>query len=143
MMKCPKQPDLACPCCNIGGSARPMLAFGGFYESHEPPPSGDVRGIIPLHRHGHRNGQQSGYTLHRCFFCCRHGGHPGNTERVFAQWRRPVASGEALVMLHRAMRSVWHRRTAMAIELARDGGAFVRPRRILTIEIAVVIAKVG
>ena len=26
------------------------------------------------------------------------------------------------------MRSVWHRRTAMAIEMTRDGGAFVRRR---------------
>jgi hypothetical protein len=33
-----------------------------------------------------------------------------------------VASGEALDMLHRAMHSVSHRRTAMAIEMARDGG---------------------
>ena len=72
-MKCPKQPDLACPFCNIGASAHPMVAFSGFYESHEPPPSGDVRGIVPPHRHGHRNGQQSGYMLHRCFFCCYHG----------------------------------------------------------------------
>jgi hypothetical protein len=24
---------------------RPMAAFIGFYESHEPPPSGDARGI--------------------------------------------------------------------------------------------------
>ena len=30
------------------------------------------------------------------------------SERVLARWRRPVASGEALVMLHRAMRSVYH-----------------------------------
>jgi hypothetical protein len=36
-----------------------------------------------------------------------------------------VASGEALVMLHWAMRSVLHRRTAMAIQMARNGGAFV------------------
>jgi hypothetical protein len=42
-----------------------------------------------------------------------------------------VASGEALVMLHWAMRSVSHWRTAMAIEmLARDGGTFVRRRRL-------------
>jgi hypothetical protein len=33
-----------------------------------------------------------------------------------------VASGEALDMLLRAMHSVSHRRTAMAIEMARDGG---------------------
>jgi len=37
-----------------------------------------------------------------------------------------LASDEALVMLHRAMRSVSHRRTAMAIEMARGGGTFVR-----------------
>ena len=57
-------------------------------------------------------------------------GRQGNTERVFAQLRCPVASGEAMVMLHQAMRSIWHRRTAMAIEMASDGGAFVRPRRL-------------
>jgi hypothetical protein len=56
---------------------------------------------------------------------CRPGGRRGDTERVVAQWRRPVASGEALVMLHWAMRSVLHRRTAMAIEIACDGGAFI------------------
>jgi hypothetical protein len=42
----------------------------------------------------------------------------------------PVASGEALVMLHWAMRFILHRRTAMAIEMARDGGAFIRRLRL-------------
>ncbi len=37
-----------------------MVAFSGFYESHEPPPSGDARGIAPLHRDGHQNDQQRG-----------------------------------------------------------------------------------
>jgi len=41
-----------------------------------------------------------------------------------------VVSGEALVMLHRAMHSVSQRRAAMAIEIARDGGAFIRRRRL-------------
>jgi len=129
-MRCLKQPDLACPFCNIGGSARPMVELSGFCESHKPPPSGNARGIIPLHRHGHRNGQQSVYMLHRCFVCCRPGGHRGSTERVVAQWRRPVASSKALVMMHWEMCSVWHRHTAMAIEMARDGRAFVRRRRL-------------
>ena len=40
-----------------------MVAFSGFYESHEPPPSGDARGIAPPHRDGHQNGQQSGYMF--------------------------------------------------------------------------------
>ena len=107
-----------------------MAAFSGFYESHEPPPSGNMRGIVPPHRNGHRNGQQSWYILHRRFVDCRPGGHRGDTERVVARWRRPVASGKALVMLHRAMRSVSHWRTAMTIEMARDGGTFVRRRRL-------------
>ena len=41
-----------------------MVVFSGFFESHESPPYGDARGIVPLHRDGHQNGQQSGYMLH-------------------------------------------------------------------------------
>ena len=98
------------------------VVFSGFYESHEPPPSGDVRGIAPAHCHGHRNGQQSGYMLHHCNVCCRPGGRRGNTERVVARWQCPVASNEALVMLHREMRFISHRRTAMAIKMASKVG---------------------
>jgi hypothetical protein len=36
-----------------------------------------------------------------------------------------VASDEALVMLHWVMRSILHRHTAMAIEMAHSGGTFV------------------
>ena len=107
-----------------------MAAFSGFYESHKPPPSGDARGIVPAHRDGHRNGQQSGHILHLCFDCCRPGGCQGDMERVVARWRRPVASGEALVMLHWEMNAVLHRCTVMAMELACDGGAFVCCRRL-------------
>ena len=69
MMKCPKQPDLAlaCPYDAIGASACPMVTFSGFYESHEPPPSDDAHGIVPLHHDGHKNVQQRGYIVHRCF----------------------------------------------------------------------------
>ena len=68
---------------------------------------------------------------HRCIDSCRPGSRQGDTERVVARWRHKVASGEALVMvmLHREMRSVSHQRTAMAIKMARDGGAFVHCRR--------------
>jgi len=104
-----------------------MAVFSGLYESPGPPPSGNARGIVPPHRDDHRNGHQSGQN--RCVDC-RPGGRRGDTERVVARWRRPVASGKALVMLHRAMRSVSHRRTAMTIEMARDGGTFVRRRRL-------------
>ena len=74
--------------------ACPMAAFSGFYESPGPPPLGDVRGIVPPHCNDHQNGHQSGYIIHRCFICCRPGGRRGNTERVVAQWQRPVASGK-------------------------------------------------
>ena len=116
-MKCPKEPVLACPIGNIGVSACSMVAFSGFYESHKPPPSGDALGIIPLHRDGHQNGQQSGYMFHYRCVDCHPGGRRGDTEQVVARWRRPAASGEALVMLHRSMRSVSHWRTAMAIKI--------------------------
>ena len=107
-----------------------MAVFSGLYESPGPPPSGDARGIVPPHRDHHRNGHQSGYILHYRCVDCRPGGRRGDTERVVARWRRSVASGEALVMLHWAMRSVSHRRTAMTIEMAHDGGTFVRRRRL-------------
>jgi hypothetical protein len=41
-----------------------------------------------------------------------------------------VASGEALVMLHWVMCFALHRRTTMAIKMARDGGAFIRRCRL-------------
>ncbi len=86
--------------------------------------------VLPPHCDGHRNGQQRGYMLHHRCVDYRPGSRLGNMEQVVAQWRHPVASGEAPVMLHWAMRSVSHRCTAMAIEMARNGGAFVRCRRL-------------
>jgi len=80
MMKCPKQPALACPFDAMGVSTCPMVAFSGFYGSHEPPSSGDVCDILPPHRHGHLNGQQSGYMLHYRSVDCRPGGRRGNAE---------------------------------------------------------------
>jgi len=107
-----------------------MVVSSGFYESHKPPPLGDACGIALPHRAGHRNGQQSGYILHYHCVDCHPGGRRGDTERVVTQWRHPVASCEALVMLHWVMRSVSHWRTTMAIEIALDGGAFVHRRRL-------------
>ena len=77
MVKCPEQPALACPFDANGASACPVVAFSGFYESHEPPPSGDAIIIVPPHCNGRQNGQQSGYILHnRCVDC-----HPGGRRR--------------------------------------------------------------
>ena len=110
----------------IGVSARPLMAFSGFYESHKPPPSVDARGIVPPHCDDHRNGQQSGYMLHHRWVDCRPGGRLGDTERVVARWRRPVASGKALVMLNWVMCSVLLQCIRFAIEMARNRGTFVR-----------------
>jgi hypothetical protein len=60
----------------------------------------------------------------RCFLCCCPGSLWGNTEQVVAQWRRPVASGVALDMLHWAMHFILHRQTAMANKMAHNGGTF-------------------
>ena len=129
MMKCPNQPELTCPFYNIGASACPMVAFSGFYESHEPPPLGDARGIAPPHHDGHRNGQQRGYILHRRFVDCCHGGRRGDTEQVVAQYQCPVASDAAVDMLHRTMPHVPLQRFRTAIEMACDGGTFARCRQ--------------
>jgi hypothetical protein len=59
LLKDSKTAALRCPFFNIRASACPMAAFSGFYESHEPTPLGDARGIVPAHRHGHQNGQKS------------------------------------------------------------------------------------
>jgi hypothetical protein len=67
-MKLKKQLALACSFDKIGVSAHLMVVFNGFYESHEPPPSGNARGIVLPHRDGNQNGHQSGYILHHCLF---------------------------------------------------------------------------
>ena len=107
-----------------------MALFSGFYESPGPPPSGKMRGIVPLHRDDHQNGHQSGYIIHRCFVCCHPGGRRGDTEQEVARWRCPMASGVSLDMLHRAMPHVSLQRLTMAIKMARNGGAFVHPHRL-------------
>ena len=44
---------------------------------------------------------------------------------ILAQWQCPVASIEALDLLHWVMRMVTYRRIAMAIKMARFLGVFV------------------
>jgi len=89
-----------------------------------------MRMIVPAHRQGHRNGQQSGHILHRRFIFCCPGGRRGDTEQVVARWRRLVAFMKALDLLYQAMCAVSHHRTAMAIKMASNGGTFVCCGRI-------------
>jgi hypothetical protein len=67
-----------------------------------------------------------------CFvgvLCCfnkfvDYAGRRGNTAHALAQWRHPVGSGEALNVLHRAMRPASYRRICMAIKIAINSPAF-------------------
>jgi hypothetical protein len=70
-----------------------------------------------------------GHVAHRCVHCVP-GGRWGDTERVVARWRSLVAFMKALDLLNLEMRLVFHRRIAMSIKMAHDGGAFVRRRRL-------------
>ncbi len=63
-----------------------------------------------------------GVSVDCCLFACCPGSRWGNTEQVVAQWQHPVASEVALDMLHWVMRFILHRRTAMAIQMANNGG---------------------
>jgi hypothetical protein len=53
-----------------------------------------------------------------------HGGRQGDTAQALAQWRHPVASSEALDVLHPAMHPVLYRCICMAIEIASNLPAF-------------------
>jgi hypothetical protein len=54
-----------------------------------------------------------------------HGGRRSNTAQTLARWRHPLASSEALNVLHRAMRLALYRCIAMAIEIIVDLPAFL------------------
>jgi len=63
-----------------------------------------------------------------CVFCPNsfdHGGRRGDTAQALARWRHPVASSEALDVIHRAMRPASYSCIAMAIEIAIDSPAFL------------------
>jgi hypothetical protein len=64
-----------------------------------------------------------------CLFACCPGSRWGNTEQVVAQWWLPGASSVALDLLHWAMPCSLLQRICMAIEMACNGGTFVRHRQ--------------
>ena len=120
---------LACLIGNIRARARPMAAFSGFYESHKPPTSGDAHDSTATSRWPLKR-PSKWIHITSFFVCCCPGGRQGDTERVVARGWHPVASGEALVMLHWVMLHVSLQCLRMAIKMACDGGAFVRCRRL-------------
>jgi hypothetical protein len=54
----------------------------------------------------------------------RHGSRRGNMVQALAQWRHPVASSEALDVLHWAMCPALYRRVCMAIKIASNSPTF-------------------
>jgi len=54
-----------------------------------------------------------------------HGSRRGDTTQALARWRHPLASSEALDVLHRAIRLVSYCCIAMAIEIVVDLPAFL------------------
>jgi hypothetical protein len=53
-----------------------------------------------------------------------HGGRRGNAMRALARWRHPVASSEALDVLHRVMCPASYHRIRVAIKIASNSPAF-------------------
>jgi len=54
-----------------------------------------------------------------------HGGRRSDAMRALVQWQHPLASSEALVVLHRAMRPASNRRIRMVVEIVVDLPAFL------------------
>jgi len=53
-----------------------------------------------------------------------HGGCRGNAMQALARWWHPLASSEALFVLHRAMRHTSHRCIRMVVEIVINSPAF-------------------
>ena len=77
-----------------------------------------------------KTARKVGVFIHHCVVDCRPGIHGSNTEQVVARWRHLVASDMALDILHRAMPRESLQCLCMAIEMACNGGAFVRCRHL-------------
>jgi hypothetical protein len=60
-----------------------------------------------------------------CFNIIKHGGRRGNTAKALAQWQHPVASSEALDVVHWVMRLIVHHHIPMAIKIANNFPGFV------------------
>ncbi len=126
-----KIPEKHWPMAYIGRHTRPEASTSGFWDSPGPPPSVDALGYVPAHRQGQRNGRQVWYFFVVFSWHSNPLSVRGNTAQILAQWRRPVASREALNPLYWWILAVLCQRIAHETERQNvsDGGAFVRCRR--------------
>ncbi len=95
-----KIPDKHWPMAYIGRHTRPEALTSGFRDSPGPPPSGDALGYVPAHRQGQQNGRQVWYFFVVFLWHSNPLSVRGNTARILAWWRRPVALREALSPLY-------------------------------------------
>ena len=121
----------------IGRNTCPMTATSGFPYSPRSPPLVDALGYVPAHRQGQRNSRQVWYFF--VFFLWH--SNPlsvrGNTARILARWRRPVASREALDPLYRSMSTVSCRRISSSVEMApTEVHSFVVDDRAIDLNLA-------
>jgi hypothetical protein len=109
----------------IAHNTRPVVSTSGFRRSPGPPLSGNGRGIVPAHHHGHQNGQQVWCLFRRFFLACNPVVRRDDTEQILTRWWRPVASSEALDPLHQAMYAALHRRIITAVNTSRNSGVLL------------------
>jgi hypothetical protein len=67
----------------------------------------------------------SNYGAFLSFFHVTLGGHRGNTARIRARWRRPMAASEAMKSLYWEMSVALYQRTSATIEQDHDRDAFI------------------
>ena len=77
-----------------------------------------------------KTARKVGVFIHCCVVDCRPGIRGNETKQVVAQWWRPVASNMALDILHWAVPHESLQCLRMAIEMACNGGAFIRRHRL-------------
>jgi hypothetical protein len=95
-----KIPEKHWPMAYIGRHTRPEASTSGFRDSPGPPPSVDALGYVPAHRQSERNDLQVWYFFVVFFWHSTPPSVRGDTKRILARWRRPVASREALNTLY-------------------------------------------
>ncbi len=100
----------------IGRHTHLEASTSGFRDNPGPPSLVDVLGYVPAHRQGQRNGQQVWYFFVVFFWHATPLSVRCDTEPIFARWRRPVSSHEALNPLYWSMLAVLHRRIISSVE---------------------------
>ncbi len=108
-------PTIAC-------NTHPVASTSVFRCSPGPPLLGDARGILPVHHHGHRNGQQVWCFFRSFFLACNLIVPRDEMEWILTRWQHPVASSDALDPLLWAMYAVLHWRIIAAVETSCNGG---------------------